>query len=203
MVRPAIYPGNVLGGSPLYDGLTLGGEVTDDPFVKADYPGLRAVRMGGEIILATDLADSVSPIGFGTPGGVLDYAQITSSQGSITTETDITGLSVTAIVAANRRIRISVWGRMSSTNTTTRYIVDIKEGSTYVGKAGDDMVNGDNSLVVGGPVLTPSAGSHTYIVRMRRISGTGTGSFVADAASPGYMLVEDIGSSVPVTELLY
>lgn len=57
-----IYPDNVLGGAGIYHGLSLGDilEYTSaDTFEKADYPGLRAIRIDdGPIVLATDLADS-------------------------------------------------------------------------------------------------------------------------------------------------
>lgn len=54
----AIYD-NAPIGSPVYQGLTLGGVVpVDGPFVKANYPGLRAIRVNGVLVLAADLDDS-------------------------------------------------------------------------------------------------------------------------------------------------
>ena len=41
------------------------------------------------------------------PKGVLGYAQVTANQGSITTGSDLTGLSVTVTVPAGRRLKIT------------------------------------------------------------------------------------------------
>ena len=162
--------------------------------------------MGGEIILATDLADSVAAMGHGTPGGILGYAQITSNQGSITSETNITGLSITVTVGAGRRLLLWGWSRMGSSVADDRFIIDIKEGSTYVGKVGDERVpttSQGTAPYSGGHFVSPSEGEHTYRLTARRISGTGSGTVFADASSPSYFVVEDKGFAVPVTELLY
>lgn len=130
------------------------------------------------------------------PLGLLDYAQSVTPQGSITTEVDVTGLSVTVDVAANRYIRILGYVRLHSTVIGDRFIVDVKESTTYIGKCGDHYLDTTavSPLFYGGPILVaPSAGAHTYRLTVRRISGTGVGVTDANVFSPDYILVEDIG----------
>jgi hypothetical protein len=51
-------------GDPVYQGLTLGGLFAGNPFVKADWPGARAIRLNnGAFHIVAQLPDS-----FPTPG---------------------------------------------------------------------------------------------------------------------------------------
>jgi hypothetical protein len=58
--RLAVYE-NELIGSPIHEGLSFGGLLeyeAADTFAKAEFPGLRAIRLNGVWILARDLPDS-------------------------------------------------------------------------------------------------------------------------------------------------
>jgi hypothetical protein len=60
MMLPAVLD-NAIIGSPKYAGLTLGGILeydADGTFEKADYPALRAIRIGNTLTLVDALADS-------------------------------------------------------------------------------------------------------------------------------------------------
>ena len=151
------------------------------------YPNL-----AGELV--ADLAALQAAVA-AAPKGQIGYAEITSSQAGITTETDITGLSVTVTVGAGRRIRILGYARLTATVATDRFIVDVKEGATYLGLCGDLIPGASVPVYHGGPILTPSAGSHTYRLTARRISGTGSGTATAAVTSPLYIVVEDLGAA--------
>jgi hypothetical protein len=68
---PNVYPGQVFGGDPMYQGLTLGDFIVpaSGVFIKADYPGVRAIRLGnGRLLQTVSLPDSYSVPGW-TGGG--------------------------------------------------------------------------------------------------------------------------------------
>jgi len=133
----------------------------------------------------------------GTPTlGTLGYAQIVASQVGITTQVDITGLTVTVTVGTGRRIRISAFTpALVSTVATDEGEIHIMEGATelshvdlqQIGQAG----GGGGTCSV---VLTPTVGSHTYKVQAVRGAGTGSITWSAAATYPSYILVEDIGT---------
>lgn len=130
------------------------------------------------------------------PGGWIGYAEVTASQGGITTEADITGLSVAVTVGANRRIRVSYAGSVASSVANDTGSVNIKEGATYLsGKYLSIPGNFNYGLTVS-VILTPAAGTHTYkIVSARAAGSTGIHQHTASAAEPSFLLVEDLGPS--------
>lgn len=131
----------------------------------------------------------------GAARGTLNYAQITADQGSITTEADITSLSVAVTVGAGRRIRITAFtGSVKSTVANDYIALTIKEGGTQLTTGTVSPPNGTNGLTATvSVVLTPSTGAHTYKVACARVVGSGTVTFGATATNPAYILVEDIG----------
>ncbi len=128
--------------------------------------------------------------------GTIGYAQRTSNQGGITTEVDLTGLSVTVTTGASRRIRISV--EISAASSVAGDVVSlrIKEGSTQLQSRETHLASaaGSTGLCVASVVLTPTAGPHTYKAALVRAVGTGTVNTAASATAPAYILVEDIGA---------
>lgn len=130
------------------------------------------------------------------PWGMLGYSQTTSNQLDITSETDLTNLSVTVTVDANRRIRISTHGRILSNSSGDFCTGRIKEGTTQLAmwvrlkneSGGNIDIIGNGSVV-----LTPASGSHTYKLTLERVSGTGNVDLRAATDDPAYIIVEDIG----------
>lgn len=127
-------------------------------------------------------------------GHVLGYAEVTSNQTGITTETDLTGVSVTVEVPANRRIKISVGFRVKSTvnDDVARY--RIKESTTTLRL--HDVPMSDNNTGYHDHfehVFTPSSGSHSFEVSLQRIVGTGSLSNEAGSQFPTFILVENVG----------
>lgn len=130
-------------------------------------------------------------------GHVLGYAEVTSSQTGITTETDLTGLSVTVSVGESRRIRISSQITLVGDGTASqRGALRIKESTTELQRARGIVGTASAELVVtitSGVVLTPSSGSHTYKLTLEpEVGGTEVASAAA-ASIPAFVLVEDIG----------
>lgn len=161
--------------------LTSNGDGTMDMIASADMPAY---------ILVEDITG-----GTGGPGPIqLAYAEVTAQQTGITTEVDITGLSVTVNVPAGRRIRIRAEVAMNRSVADGLTRVRIKEGSTVLqlrdtpapyGSSGANPVSMDY-------VTTPAAGVHTYKLSIERVTGTGTTATVADPTFPAFILVEDI-----------
>jgi hypothetical protein len=129
------------------------------------------------------------------PRGVLGYAQVTAGQASITSEVDVTGLSVTVTVGASRRIKVTAYGLVYTTVANDWAIVRVKEGTTQLRSLGAvTMPTASRPETFGGSVvLTPSAGAHTYKLTALRASGSGSITFDAASTDPAFILVEDIG----------
>ena len=161
--------------------------------VRTAWTGTAAV---GEVFSAAD-AKSI-------PGGWIGYAEATANQTltNTATETDLTGLTVTVTVAANRKIRITGQGILSRSVADGVTVGRIKEGSTELGRWAQhapsattefDDAMGSAISSPAGAFVTPSAGSHTYKLTLQRFSGTGNVTLNAAAGSQAYILVEDLG----------
>jgi hypothetical protein len=143
--------------------------------------------------LTTLPAASVADLAQGTIG----YAQVTASQGSITTLADLTGLTVTVTLVAGRRIRIVGSVLVGSTVATDVIRLHIREGATdlQIRDTVPSVVSGTttNINLECSVVLQPSAASHTYKLSLERLAGTGTLTMGAGATYPAFILCEDIG----------
>lgn len=131
-----------------------------------------------------------------TPLGTLGYAEATTSQGTITTEVDLTSLTSTVTVGTARRIRVTVSLEVESSVGNDLAEMRIKESTTPLQRARliCDTAN-QGQTIQRSVVLTPSAGSHTYKVALQRASGTGNVQSTATSALPAFILVEDIGAA--------
>lgn len=129
------------------------------------------------------------------PRGVLGHVAVTANQGSITTEVDLTGLSVTVTVGTSRRIKITGYTRgIESTVAADEISFRIKEGATQLEQSQVTVGSANRGYTQLVQVsLTPSAGSHTYKLTAVRSAGTGTLTMAASATAPAWILVEDIG----------
>lgn len=129
-----------------------------------------------------------------TAWGFIGSATKSSNQGSITTGSDVTGLSITFTAVANRKYKISTQGMMlsSSANDIFNWIInaggsDIMLKSFIIPSTSFGVFTGCET------VHTPSAGSITYKVRAARNSGSSTGTVVAGSGYEAILIVEDIG----------
>lgn len=129
------------------------------------------------------------------PAGKIGYAQITSSQTTITTEVDVTSLTVTWTAVSSRRYRTSWYFAASS--SVSADIASVKcttSGNTQVGITITGALSSVYNYNFGGSVVeTGLSGSTTRKLRAVRTNGTGNISINAGATAPCYILVEDIG----------
>lgn len=141
--------------------------------------------------------DEFEPIGGGSgPLGILGYAQVVANQGGITTETDLTGLSVVVNVGASRRIKITGHIHVASPASHDIMQLNIKESTTVLqsDRVHQGEVAGFQTLH-GQIVISPSVGAHTYKLSLLRDTGSGTLTLTAGATLPCFILIEDIGAA--------
>lgn len=126
--------------------------------------------------------------------GELAYAQVIVNQGSITTEVDLTGLTINIPDSTGRRVRISAETMFNSTVDGDRMRLHIKEGAAYLRLASVRAApaTGVASLATS-ITITPSAGVHTYKLAANRQTGTGTGTMSATSDGPTFIQAEDLG----------
>lgn len=181
--------------------------VIRSPSSGAHVYDLRAVTNAGTVsmvasssipafILVEDITPTPAPSS-GAPGSTLAYAQVTANQGSITSEVDLSGLSANITVPAGRRIRITGEINMSSSAVPETGDMKIFEDGVQIAGGAQTLssVGVSNKSIVS-VTRTPSAGSHTYKLRLGRVGATGTLTMAAGATFPAFILVEDITGSV-------
>lgn len=128
------------------------------------------------------------------PGGVLGYSQVTANQSGITSETDLTSMTLTISPPANRRIKITFSGLVTGSVANDVYLVRIKEGSTTLTYDQNNIHAASvDQGVDGSIVLIPTAATHTYKLSLQRLTGTGSLTWTAAATRPGWLLIEDLG----------
>lgn len=125
--------------------------------------------------------------------GTLDYAAVTADQGSITTYTDLTSLTVTVTPGTSRRIRVSGYVKLQCNTAGTSVRVAIAESSSVQDAIDTIDVANLQQTFTPSVILTPSAGAHTYKLACGFESGSGTIITKATSIRPNYILVEDIG----------
>lgn len=129
-----------------------------------------------------------------TPLGTLGYAQVVADQTGITTEVDLTGLSVAVTVGTGRRIEIIGSIGWFSTVADDTVLLAIKEGvDIHQFERDTGPVAGRADGMEKTVVLTPTAGAHTYKLSLRLETGTGTVTMQAGSNHPAFILVKDIG----------
>lgn len=130
-------------------------------------------------------------------GMTLAYAEVTANQTGITTEVDLTGLTVTVTVPAGRRIKITTSIYINRTVADGVSVLRIKEGGTQLHQADYFVRNAAEAQTVErSVVITPSAGTHTYKLTLALGTGTGSTGLVAAATFPAYILVEDVTGTI-------
>jgi len=124
----------------------------------------------------------------------LGYAQVTASQGTFTSETDLTGLAVTVTVPTGGvQIRITGTATFQSSVTGDAVSLVIKEGSTYYQYATVGITtNSSGFKAVAIASFVATAGSHTYKLAALRGVGSGNITMYSDGNQPAFILVENI-----------
>lgn len=134
------------------------------------------------------------------PWGTVAYAETTTSQNTITTLVDLTGLSVTWAALTGRRYRITLFAEVNGTAAgdlgvayiTTDANVEVRRHVFTV----PALVGGVGySAIQTSRVESGLSGSVTRKARLQRNSGAGSVSLFASATTPAHLIVEDIGPS--------
>lgn len=124
---------------------------------------------------------------------ILAYAEVTTAQNGVTTEVDVTGLTVNISVPSGRRIRITASDQVKSSVANDTARISIFEGATQLQDARISVpVAGTTETIHCEVILSPPAGSHTYKVTIARVAGTGLIDSNPAPTRPAYILVEDI-----------
>lgn len=109
---------------------------------------------------------------------LLGYAEVASTQGSITTvETDLTGFTTTFTADGNRKLEVDIDIHMYSTVAGDFYRLFLKEGATVLHQYEGRFQTASGQEHFSFKHITasaPSAGSHTYKLSLVRSSGSGT-----------------------------
>jgi hypothetical protein len=84
-------------GDPTFDGFTFGGVFDGATLVKADFPGLRAIRAGGVVTLAVDLPASYPVPGGGAGAGYLYGAPVYYTASGTFTKASYPGLAAVLV----------------------------------------------------------------------------------------------------------
>lgn len=143
------------------------------------------------------------------PGGKMGYAQVTANQTTITTETDLTSLTVTWTAVSARRYRITGYCTMrvdSTPSPATWACVYITDGSNTKKQAGygsfvpSGTSDSNDSLYTTAFVSVTETGLSGSTTRKLRAESRGAGAangdtvaLIASSTQPAYILVEDIG----------
>lgn len=147
---------------------------TDDTFTAAD------VQVGG------------TSLGRGILG---QTTKSDADQTGVTTEADLTDLSVTVTVAANRKIIIVGEAQIAGGTADMRAFLRAKESTTVLGLCVVTIrVSSSNTYAtarVETPIQTPSGGSHTYKLSLEGSGGTARANHATTFA--GWIRVIDVG----------
>ncbi len=180
----------------------------DYPLVAAsssDRPSGTGLPYEGQLIYQQDtkelLAYTTATTGWqkpwSMPWGIVDYQERTSDVtiSGNGTYTNITGLTSTKTYVANRRIKITVGALVVPGDDGSLGTLAIRESSTELQVARGYLVSMllDQTLTAT-KVLTPTAGSHTYVGSATHTGAT-NGRIEASSTRPAFILIEDIGPS--------
>jgi hypothetical protein len=126
--------------------------------------------------------------------GRVAYAQIVADQYPITTQTAITGLTVTVMMDPSRTYRVTAYARINNGNAGERVLFKlVRDGTTTI--AMDDLpsaVGGYSPVNMCQAVISGLSGSHTFVPTVERAVGTGSVGVKAGIDNPAFILVEDI-----------
>jgi hypothetical protein len=128
---------------------------------------------------------------------VLGYVQVVANQTPITTQVDLTSLTVTVTVPyAQHRVRISGYANFSNGTANNGAFLFIMEGATQLTQASAmETLAGNAFTICAQAVVVPTAASHTYKLQAAQLNG-GTVTMLAGATFPAFILVEDLGPAL-------
>jgi hypothetical protein len=165
--------------------LDLGGTVVPD------VSTLQRVSVG-DVVQVLAWEGDLLVLGGAGPLGVVDYAEVTANQGSITVETTVTGLTFTQALLAGRLYRFTAYMHGSATVTTSG-VLRIKDDGVTVLESVMNTVTGVNSIMWLQGLLPGPVASSTWTVTVT--PGAGTLTVGATSTRRAFLLLEDIGAT--------
>jgi hypothetical protein len=129
------------------------------------------------------------------PWGIMGYAQATANQTGITTATNVTGLSVAFTAISSRYYKTTIYTFSAQQNTLAGYAeFIIADGSNVQKQTGVIyQLAGEQAPLSVSIVETGLSGSVTR--KARAATNAGSLLLAAGAASPMFIVVEDIGQA--------
>jgi hypothetical protein len=129
------------------------------------------------------------------PWGIMGYAQVTANQTGITTETNVTGLSVTFTADSTRYYKTTIYTFSALQNTAAGYAeFKITDGSNVQKQSGVIyQLAGVQAPLCVSVVETGLSGSVTR--KARALTNAGTLTLAASSTSPMFIVIEDIGQA--------
>ena len=126
---------------------------------------------------------------------MIGYRQIvTDFTTTNATATDITGLNVTCIIPAGRRVKVTGFigtGSVSiSNNAVAMYISDVTAGVQITEAINGTSASGDSCSVTPTALVSPIAGARTYKAQMSRGVNAATAHSNGNVVDPNYIIVE-------------
>lgn len=145
---------------------------------------------------ATNLNSHESAIS-SRPVGEIGFASVSADQTGISTETNLTGLSVTtpALPSGGRKLKVTVSVTMDSGAASAEaFFLRIKESTTTLNQARGELTTaGQDTRVELNWRIAATSGAHTYYASLELAAGTGPLNLRAAGVNPSFILVEDMG----------
>jgi hypothetical protein len=132
------------------------------------------------------------PVAWNTSWGLINRVEVTANQLGIAAVADLTSLTITWTVVANRWYRTKVWGRVLQNTATGNNELIIADGSNTIHEFSTKQL-GATGIDVHQPevIKTISAGSTTRKARLQ--TSGGTTDLVASSIQPAWIAVWDDG----------
>lgn len=128
------------------------------------------------------------------PGGWVGYVEKTSDQGSITSEADVTSLTLTLTLVSGRRYEVSAYLDVSIDTGARTANVAIYDGASRIQRAREVIaVAGDSTHMTPVTTLDGDGSSHTVKVTAQVQGGSGTMTVNAASDRPSHLLIKDVG----------
>jgi hypothetical protein len=159
-------------------------------------------RTGGTTPTAVIWGNTDTPASGSYTAPVTGQAKITAGTNSTSSSyADVTGAAITMTTTGGRQVRLAANVQISNSAGTAEYIsLTFSVDGTNV-DSGNDIFSwlcpvsawqGTVLVMYVVPAASVAAGSHTFKLRIRRLSGTNTVSVSASASSPSFMYAEEI-----------
>lgn len=122
------------------------------------------------------------------------YVETATPQGTFTTPTDLTTLTISFITDGTRRVRAKGFCHLSSSTVSDDVVLQILEGATTLqrGECKAGLTGTAEAVAIVEYIATPTAGIHTYKLNSFRDAGSGNITAQADANHKNWMSLEFI-----------